>query len=131
MSFWQIAGIGIVLAIFLFAFHRVFSDPRGPRRNAKELPPPSPYGWNSPPHHDSSQEREWLPGAGPKDQVVSIIDDPKDEASVSRLFANIFALSADRGEATIASIMTRVGCGRTEAMRIAIAERQKDERRWD
>ena len=76
-------------------------------------------------------EGEWLPGAGPENQIVSIVDDLDSEVSVSRIFANVYALSADRGEAVIASIMKRRGCGRTEAMWIAINERRRDETRWD
>ncbi|TBB60699.1 hypothetical protein ELH43_36800 [Rhizobium ruizarguesonis] len=137
MSFWQIAGIGFVLVILLLAFVRAFTDPEEPRSAAEVHPPPPPappsgyHGSDGPPRTGGEPDGEWLPGAGPKNQIVSIIDDLNSADSVSRLFANIFALSADRGEAEIASIMNHRGCGRTEAMRIAINDRRRDETRWD
>jgi len=135
MSFWQIAGVGFVLVILLLAFVRAFADPGQPRSAPNGPPPPAPpsgcYGSDGSLRPAGEPEVEWLPGAGPKDQIVSIIDDLNSEASVSRLFANVFAHSADRGETEIALIMKRRGCGRTEAMRIAINDRRRDETRWD
>ncbi|MGR9185839.1 hypothetical protein ACU8L2_23730 [Rhizobium leguminosarum] len=74
-------------------------------------------------------EREWLPGNGPQNQIISIVDPVTGCAEVERRFIRVFAFTPDRGKALIEGVMKRKDCDRCEAMRIALWERD-NELKW-
>jgi hypothetical protein len=52
-------------------------------------------------------------------------------SAIEQTFRAVFFTAADRGEGLIEYYMNRYECGRTEAMKRAIEERERDERRYD
>jgi hypothetical protein len=67
------------------------------------------------------------PGA----DIVSIVDPLVDDASILRSFRSVFAmLTPERRTALIESYRQKHGCNESEAMRLAILDRQSDEDRY-
>jgi hypothetical protein len=52
------------------------------------------------------------------------------DKATEQTFRNVFFTAANKGEGLIEYYMTKHKCGRTEAMKHAIEEREKDERRY-
>ncbi|MBY3441604.1 hypothetical protein [Rhizobium laguerreae] len=143
VDWYPLAALGFGALVLLLAFVRWF-DPNPPttwlpRKDAVDPPPSIPFPTAEHPvtpttlqapevtsNVTAEPEREWLPGKGPQNQIIAIVDPVISCADVERRFIQVFAFTPDRGEALIGGVMKRKDCDRCEAMRIALWERDNE-----
>lgn len=76
-------------------------------------------------------EPEYSPGDGPAGEETKPPDPLDYLTAIEREFRNVFAFSADRGEGLLPPIMKRLNCSRIEAMKVAIEDKRREEKRFD
>jgi hypothetical protein len=121
-----LVGLIILFALIIAVFSRRSSD-KSPENEDYRRASFSPNAAGS---DEQDTSRLYLDGQGPRQQVVSFLDELTDETVIQRTFMNVFSMAPDSGERLVTFYMKRHNCGRTEAMKRAVLERQSDEEKY-